>query len=259
MNIEILFENKNLIIINKPSGLVVHSDGKTDEPTVVDWVLEQYPEIQGVGENMHINHKGKEIEISRPGIVHRIDRDTSGCLVIARTQESFLYLKELFKYKKIEKKYQALVYGYVKNNQGIIDQPIGRSAKDFRMKMAGAHARGKLRDAETAYRVVSRYVDQGQKKNIQGKYPEYTLVECFPKTGRTHQIRVHMKWLNHPLVSDSLYQGKRKKALGLDRTALHAAGISFNDCFGEVVNVSALLPADMQQAINFLSKDESGL
>ncbi|MGB0925332.1 MAG: RluA family pseudouridine synthase [Minisyncoccia bacterium] len=148
MNIEILFENKNLLIINKPSGLVVHGDGKTDESTVVDWVLEQYPNINGVGENMFVNNRdGQEVELNRPGIVHRIDRDTSGCLVIAKTQESFLDLKQKFKDREISKTYHALTYGWPKNESGFIDAPIGRSNKDFRMKQAGAHARGKLRDA----------------------------------------------------------------------------------------------------------------
>lgn len=253
MEIPILFENKNLLIINKPVGLVVHSDGKTDEPTVVDWILEKYPDINGIGENMIINHKGQEIEIYRPGIVHRIDRETSGLLVIAKTQESFDYLKDLFKTKNIQKKYYALVYGNIKNDEGIIDQAIGRSAKDFRMKMAGEYARGKLREAETEYRVIQRYFDLHSKKDIQGQHNKYTLVECYPKTGRTHQIRVHMKWLNHPIVSDSLYKGKRKQVLGLDRTALHAAGISFVDIDGVSIDLHTDLPIDIKKAIDSLS------
>lgn len=259
MQIPILFENKNTLIINKPVGLVVHSDGKTDEASVVDWILENYPDISGIGENMIINHKGQEIEIQRPGIVHRIDRETSGILVIAKTQESFDHLKNLFKNKEIKKTYQALVYGYIKNKSGIINQPIGRSAKDFRMKMAGEYARGKLRDAETEYTVVNRYEDIHSKKDIQGKYQEYTLVECYPKTGRTHQIRVHLKWLNHPIVSDSLYKGKRKNALGLDRTALHAGEISFVDVGGEIINIQTDIPIDIQNAVDYLSVYETDI
>ena len=252
MNIPILFENQNILVINKPAGLVVHSDGKTNEPTVADWILENYPEINGVGENMIITHKDKEIELNRPGIVHRIDRDTSGVLVIAKTQASFEHLKSYFKNKEMYKTYVALVYGHVKNDKGIIDQVIGRHTKDFRMKMAGQSARGQLREAQTEYRVLGRYCDPN-KKDKQGKYHEYTLLECRPKTGRTHQIRVHLKYLNHPIVADSLYRGKRKEFLGLDRTALHALGISFIDVDGNNISVEAPLPDDMQSAIDSLS------
>jgi 23S rRNA pseudouridine1911/1915/1917 synthase len=258
MNPETLFENNNLMVINKPSGLVVHSDGKTDEPNVVDWVLENYPEISGVGENMFIKHKSEEIELNRPGVVHRIDRDTSGVLIIAKTQESFEDLKKKFKDQRIVKTYLALVYGHVKNSGGIIDQPIGRSSKDFRMKMAGQHARGQLREAQTEYRVIERYVDES-KKDKQGFFEKYTLIECKPKTGRTHQIRVHLKWLNHPIVADSLYRGKRKEVLGLTRTALHAQKIACTDIDGNVISVTSEISDDLKDAISSLSIAETHL
>ena len=254
MNIEILFENKNVLVINKPTGLVVHSDGKTDEPNVVDWVLENYPEIDGVGENMIVKNREKiEIELNRPGIVHRIDRDTSGILIIAKTQESFLDLKQKFKDREIKKTYHALVYGSPKNQIGIIDAPIGRSNKDFRMKQAGNHARGTLRDAETHYRVLENFEDQG-KKNNQGSFEKYSLIECSPKTGRTHQIRVHMKFINHPIVADSLYRGKRKEVLGLKRTALHAHSIKFIDVDGNNIFVESEIASDIVDSINLLKK-----
>ena len=254
MSIKILFENKNIIIIKKPTGLVVHSDGKTHEPTVVDWILEHYPEINGVGENMIITDKDdNESEINRPGIVHRIDRDTSGILVIAKTQESFLDLKEKFKNREIVKKYQALVYGWPKNETGIIDAAIGRSNKDFRMKQAGPGARGQLRDAQTEYRVLDYYEDQ-RKKNKQKQFEKYALLECSPKTGRTHQIRVHLKFINHPIVADSLYRGKRKECLGLDRTALHAYSIEFTDIDGNNIFVKSEMDADITETIFLLKK-----
>lgn len=258
MNIEILFENKNLIVINKPTGLVVHADGKTNEPSVVDWICENYPDIDGVGENMLIKHKGQEIEINRPGIVHRIDRDTSGILVIAKTQESFEHMKNLFKERLIQKTYHALTYGHIKNDTGDIDQPIGRHGKDFRMKMAGTHARGQLRDAQTYYAVLERYIDTS-KKDKQRQFEKYTLVQCQPKTGRTHQIRVHLKWLNHPIVADTLYKGKRKAMLGLGRTALHAQHISFTDVSGEVIDVTCPVAFDIKEAIDSLSLAETHL
>jgi 23S rRNA pseudouridine1911/1915/1917 synthase len=252
MNIEILFENEHLLVINKPSGLVVHSDGKTHEPTVVDWVLENYPNIDGVGENMLVkNRDGQEIEINRPGIVHRLDRDTSGCLVIAKTQTSFEHLKQQFKDRLVKKTYHALVYGWPKES-GDIDAPIGRSNKDFRMKQAGSHARGQLRDAYTEYQVLEYYEDP-RKKDKQGKYERYALVECRPKTGRTHQIRVHLKHINHPIVADSLYRGKRKELLGLERTALHAHAIELSDMDDQIISVSSELPIDIKEAISNLS------
>lgn len=254
MSIKVLFENKNLIVIDKPTGLVVHSDGKTDEVTVVDWILENYSEIDGVGENMFVkNREGEEIELNRPGIVHRIDRDTSGILVIAKNQESFEDLKQKFKDRNIQKTYRALVYGWPKNKLGIINAPIGRSNKDFRMKQAGEHARGQLRDAETEYKVLEYFQDE-KKKNKQGQFEKYALVECSPKTGRTHQIRVHMKFINHPIVADSLYRGKRKETLGLNRTALHAYSIKFTDVDGEEVFMKSDTADDVINSINLLKK-----
>jgi len=252
MNISILFENENYLVINKPSGLVIHADGKTDEPTVVDWILENYPEINGVGENMTIkNADGQEVEINRPGIIHRIDRDTSGCLIVVKNAEAFEHLKQQFKNRQVKKKYLALCYGTIKSDQGVIDQPIGRSKKDFRLKSADSNARGMLRDAETEYTVIERYYDEHH-KDKQKKFLEYTVVECRPKTGRTHQIRVHLKWLNHPIVSDSLYAGKRKPALGLERTALHAQSISFRGMDNEIIQATAEVPTDIQEAIDSL-------
>ena len=253
MNIPILFENNDILIINKPAGLVVHPDGKTNEPTVVDWILEHYPSINGVGENMILHHKDTEIEINRPGIVHRIDRDTSGILVIAKTQDSFEFLKQQFKDRSVHKTYTALVYEHIKSDEGTINEPIGRDSKDFRKKIAGKTARGMLRDAETHYRVIERYVDTRSKKDKQGNYSKYTLVECMPVTGRTHQIRVHMKWLNHPIVADTLYKGKRKEVLGMERTALHATRIECISREGTEIIVEAPLPEDMQNVINSLS------
>ncbi|MCA9352183.1 RluA family pseudouridine synthase [Patescibacteria group bacterium] len=252
MNIDILFENDHLLVINKPAGLVVHSDGKTDEPTVVDWILNHYPDINGVGENMHIQHKGKQIELNRPGIVHRIDRDTSGCLVIAKTQESFEHLKQLFKDREVDKTYVALVYGNIREEEGTIHQLIGRHPKDFRMWVAGEHGRGTLRDAITDYRVLGRYIDTST-KDKQGQYDRYTYVACTPHTGRTHQIRVHLKYMQHPIVADSLYAGRRTHTLGLTRMALHAQSIHVIDFGGEFIHVEAPLPDDIQTAINSLS------
>jgi len=258
MSIPILFENDQVLVINKPAGLVVHSDGKTNEPTLVDWILKNYPQIEGVGEDMLIEYKGQKIRIKRPGIVHRIDRDTSGCLVIAKTQDSFNHLKQQFKDRKVKKTYLAIVYGNIKEEKGTIDQPIARHPKDFRQWVAGNRGRGTAREAVTDYRVLGRYTHPTN-RDKQGQPEYFTLVECSPQTGRTHQIRVHLKYLNHPIVADPIYRGKRKETLDLDRTALHAAAITFIDLAGNQISVQAEIPEDLNRAIGSLSALESDL
>jgi 23S rRNA pseudouridine1911/1915/1917 synthase len=236
MNLSVLFENKHYIVINKPAGLVVHFDGKTKEPNVTDWVLEQYPETANVGEPLTLS--SGEV-IARPGIVHRIDRETSGALVIARTQEAFEYLKERFQSREVDKTYHAFVYGTVKKDSDTIDRPIGRSRKDFRMWSAQRFARGELREAITDYRVLAR-----------GESGEaVTFIEAKPHTGRTHQIRVHLKAINHPVVCDKLYAPKREPLLGFERLALHARSIQFEGIDGETVSVTAPYPADFEAAV----------
>ncbi len=238
MTIPVLFENKNYIIINKPAGLVVHYDGKTKEPNVTDWVLKNYPDIAGVGEPLKLS-SGETID--RPGIVHRIDRDTSGTLVIARTQESFLHLKAHFQERDVKKTYNAFVYGVVKKDDDIINRPIGRSRKDFRLWSAQRLARGELREAITDYVVLNR-----------GK--DVTFIETKPHTGRTHQIRVHFKAINHPVVCDKLYAPKREPMLGFSRLALHARSIEFKDIDGSIVTAIAPYPEDFAKAIKLIEK-----
>lgn len=231
----IIHENNHYLIISKPAGLIVHGDGRTQEPTVVDWLLEEYPEIVGIGEDWE-NDQG--IVIPRPGIVHRLDRDTSGVMVIAKTQEMFDHLKDQFKNHQVKKEYLAYAYGWIKNDTGIIDVPIGKSRSNFRMWSASRGARGQMREAITEYEVLERFEDE--KKN------QYSYVLFQPQTGRTHQIRVHAKYLNHPLVADALYAGKNMKKgdLGFARQALHAHTIRFKDLEGNEGSYTAELPED---------------
>lgn len=232
---------KDYLIIDKPAGLIVHSDGRTDEPTLCDWIVENYPEIAGVGEPAEIrNASGEVIMIDRPGIVHRLDRDTSGIMVIARNQKSFAYLKKQFKDRKVEKIYHAFVYGNIKEDELTIDEPIGRNKNNFRQWFAGkvSNIRGKSREAITHLRVLNRT-----------KNKSVTLVEAKPKTGRTHQIRVHLKSIYHPIVADDLYAPDREKLLGFNRTALHAKSIRFVAPDGAEVFVEVPYPTDFDQAI----------
>ena len=221
MSPEIIYEDENTLILNKPAGLVVHDDGKIreeKEKTLCDWVMDNYPEMENVGEPMEIRQKTEEIKIiKRPGIVHRLDRETSGVIVLAKNQETFDFLKEQFQERKVDKVYNAVIWGNIKTDEGVVDAPIGRSGKDFRQWSASRGARGQLRDAVTEYKVLARLEEGGEK---------FAFLEVRPKTGRTHQIRVHMKYLNNPIICDSLYAENRPKVLGFDRTALHARQIS---------------------------------
>ncbi len=232
MDIPLLYEDADTLAINKPAGLVVHRDGRTDEPTLADWISKTYPAIVGVGEPLTLSDG---TAIDRPGIVHRLDRETSGVLIVAKNQESFLRLKEQFQERRISKTYHAFVHGDMKSVEGTIDRPIGRSAGDFRRWSAQRGARGELRDAVTDYTALVR---------ARG----FSFVEVRPKTGRTHQIRVHFKAINHPVVCDKLYGGKLGCALGFTRLALHASRIEWEGAGGERVVVEAPLPADFVRA-----------
>jgi len=244
MNPEIIFENQDYLVINKPAGLVVHADGKTTESTLVDWIMENYPEIENVGEPLVLVSKGGgEITIKRPGIVHRLDRETSGVMIIAKNPESFEFFKQAFKDRDVQKSYTAIVWGSVKEEEDTIDAPIARSKSDFRKWSAQRGRRGQERPAITDYKVLSRFEDNGQK---------FTLLELSPKTGRTHQIRVHMKYMNHPIICDSLYAEGKPKVLGFDRTALHSRQIKFTDPSGVERVFDAPYPEDFLKVISTL-------
>lgn len=236
MNPTILYEDANLAVLNKPAGLMVHGDGRSKEKTLADWLLKKYPEIKDVGESVTL--KSGEV-LERPGIVHRLDKDTTGAIIIAKNQETFLFLKNQFKERTIVKNYHVFVYGKIKEMRGVIDRPIGRSNKDFRMWSAQRGARGDLRKAVTIYRVISQSKD-------------FTFVEATPKTGRTHQIRVHFKAINHPVVCDKLYSPKKETGLGFTRLALHAFQIKFKNLEGKLIEVEAPYPADFKEAIKIL-------
>ena len=231
--IEKLFEDNDVVVVNKPVGLVVHSDGKTKEPNLCDWILKNYTATAQVGEPL-ILKDGREI--NRPGIVHRLDRETSGVLIIAKNQKSFLNLKQQFKKREVKKIYKTFVWGVMKEDEGEIDRPIGRSKKDFRLWSAQRGTRGKVREALTEYKVIQRNKD-------------FSFLEINLKTGRTHQIRVHMKAVNHPVVGDKLYAPKRDFALGFERVALHAFSIELVLLNGKKMKVEAPLPIDFEKAL----------
>ncbi|MFA6458917.1 MAG: RluA family pseudouridine synthase [Candidatus Paceibacterota bacterium] len=235
--IGILYEDGDIVAVNKPSGLMVHGDGRAKLRFLTDWIVEKYPETVNVGEPAR-DLKGEKIE--RHGIVHRLDRETSGALLVAKTQAGFDCLKKQFQDRVIKKKYLAYIWGDLKEEFGTINRPIGRSVTDFRKWSAQRGARGELRDAETYWTKL---------KNLNGRTEEqkcepFTLVEVEPKTGRTHQIRVHFSAIQHAVVGDQLYAPKKPRALGFARTALHAVSIEFTNTAGTLVKVKAPLPDD---------------
>ena len=242
--IEIIYEDRDLLAVNKPAGILVHKVEsfppeadqplaeklKVSEETLVDWLVKKYPEIRKVGDAPEI----------RPGIVHRLDKDTSGVLLIAKNQETFNYLKKQFQERKIIKKYLALVVGEVRQKEGKINLAIGRGKKNPLKRTALGKTSGRLREALTYYKVLK-------------KFNNYTLLEVQPKTGRTHQIRTHLKAIGHPLICDRLYAGKLFQCpANLKRHFLHAFSLEFTLPTGSRLKLEADLPADLKNTLEKL-------
>lgn len=237
MNYEILYEDEDIVAITKPRGVVVHSDARHDYPAVTDWFLKAYPESAGVGEDPIETEYGT---ILRPGVVHRLDRETTGVLLLAKTNEAHAHLKEQFQNRSITKVYRAVVYGQMKLNHYSVEAPIARSKQFGKWTAIPKAGRGTARDAHTEISVLGR-IDKGD---------GYSLIEARPHTGRTHQIRVHLQYLNHPIVADEIYAGKRntpENNLGLSHMALHAYSITFTTLDGQEKTVIAPLPQEFTE------------
>lgn len=240
-NISILYEDDNILAVNKPAGLMVHPDGRSEGPFLTDWILQKFPETKNVGEDIR-DDKGNVIH--RPGIVHRLDRDTSGVMLIAKTKKGHECLKKQFQDRTIKKKYLAYVHGRVAENFGTIDLPIGRSKSDFRKWSAQRGARGELRPAETYWTKIA----EKETVDDNGQIHFVTLVAAEPKTGRTHQIRVHFAAMQRPIVGDELYGPGKPALLGFVRTALHAKSIEFDNCEGKRIHIEVSEPEDFVRA-----------
>ncbi len=240
----IIYEDADILAINKPAGLIVHPDGRTKEPSVSGWLVEKYPEVRGVSdENEELQTTNDESD--RDGVVHRLDKETSGVLLLAKTDEGLKCLKEQFKNREIQKIYYVFVYGNMKEDHGTLNLPIGKSPSDFRKYSAGRGATGLKREATTYFQVLKR--GDG-----------VTLVEARPKTGRTHQIRVHFTALQRPVVGDKLYASTKPEMLGFKRLALHAREITFRDLSDKSHTINAPFPEDFINAfgaIDYKPKD----
>lgn len=235
--LDILFENEDFVVINKPSGISVHGDGRNTEKTISDFFVEQYKEAKDVGESIFSN----DVEIKKGGIVHRLDKDTSGALVLVKNQDAYEFLKKQFQDRKVKKIYLAIVNGFFKNETGTVKESIGRSPNDFRKRLAGRGARGELREAVTEYKVLKSFTDE--------KGEKYSIVEVNPKTGRMHQIRVHMKYISHPIVCDPLYNPNSPHPLNIQRLALHALSVSFLGRDGKEIKVEAPMPSEFKELL----------
>ena len=217
--LEILYEDSDVIVINKPKQMVVHPDNTHHEGTVVNALLHHCGDLSGVGGQL------------RPGIVHRIDMDTTGSVIVCKNDLAHASIAAQLKEHSITRKYLAIALGHFKIKEGTVDAPIARSEKD-RKKMAVAKVPSKGKRAVTHYRVLEEYED-------------YSLVECVLETGRTHQIRVHLSHIHHPILGDEVYgnSGINKKYKDLQGQCLHAYILGFvHPVTGEYIETKAPVP-----------------
>ncbi len=215
----VVHEDDQLLVVDKPPGLVVHPGSGNATGTLVHGLLARYPDVAGVGEDL------------RPGIVHRLDRDTSGLMLVARTAEALDALGAALRSRTVTRRYRTLVWGHVVEPRGMVDAPIARSPREpTRMAVVVGG-----REARTTYEVVGRYDDPA----------EFTQLTCLLETGRTHQIRVHLKAIGHAVVGDTRYGGARQK-LEIPRQFLHAEHLAFaHPASGERMAFDSALPLDL--------------
>ncbi len=237
--IRVIHEDAEYLVVEKPAGLLVHPTEAHESVTLSSWLVLQYPEIITVGESD-----------MRPGIVHRLDKEASGLLVIARTQQMFEHLKQQFKERTVEKVYTVLVYGSVPTEHGVIDFIIDRGREgrmvarpNTEMTLRNITEDRSGKEALTEFDVLTRLV-------------RYTLLSVKIHTGRMHQIRVHMYAYNHPVVGDTLYAQKgylKKNDKVLGRLFLHASKLCFETLQGERVSYECALPHELQEFLDTLT------
>ncbi len=253
--LNIVYEDSEILVLNKPSGISVHKTHPQDpHKTLVDFILEKYPEIKSVGE-----------DLLRPGIVHRLDKETSGLMIVAKTQKAFEYFKNLFQTRQIKKTYLALVHGQLKEKKGRIELPLGKIGTKQTTRLIGKKEL-KERDAITDYEVIqefirgksaihlpenSRATSRGSKVGRMADLPIYSLLYVYPQTGRTHQIRIHLKSIGHPIVCDQIYGGKSNVCPPeLGRLFLHAQKLEFKHLDGQNLVLEVDPPTELTNFLN---------
>jgi len=230
---DIVFEDDDFAVINKPAGLVVHPSESHKKGTLVSGILAKWPQVKGVGEDP-----------LRPGIVHRLDKETSGLMMVAKNNEMFFWLKRQFQERKVAKKYLALVFGVLKEKEGEINAPIGRvGMKQVTLKRGRGYKKvTKTREAKTKYKVLE-------------EFDGYSLLEVSPKTGRMHQIRVHFAHIGHPVVGDKKYASKKiMEKMPVKRHFLHAFKLDFFLKNGKKLHFEADIPEDLKNILKGLEK-----
>lgn len=207
MKFPILFENTHALAIDKPAGVIVHPDDRQEEETIAHWFKKTY--------KVKIGEEGRE------GIVHRLDRNTTGVLILAKDNIAYTTFKKQFRDHSVRKVYRTIVEGHVRNDMGMISLPIARARSDFRKRtvvdMFSKDQRGEEREAITRYKVLERATDK--------KGKNYSYMECYPLTGRTHQIRAHFRGIRHPIIGDDLY-GSRDGSKVAPRSMLHSYSLT---------------------------------
>jgi 23S rRNA pseudouridine1911/1915/1917 synthase len=271
MNIEVIFEDQDILVINKPAGLVVNQADSVKESSLQDWLEKKlggktFKDWEGLVPDDFNGEFGTPEEIfkQRLGMVHRLDKDTSGVIITAKNPGSLVNILAQFQQRQVSKKYTCLSHGKFRVPRATINAPLGRMSAD-RQKFAVV---SDGRPAVTDYEVVGYYPDFNDlgieklkkfKKKI-SVYQGFSLVNCWPKTGRTHQIRVHLKHWKHPLVGDNKYVGKKRTkldAIWCSRQFLHAAEIEFtHPRSGEKVSFSAELAVDLKEVLKLLESDD---
>lgn len=237
MKIPVIYEDSHTLVIDKPAGIMVHPDDRQDEETIADWFKKTY--------GVKVGDAGRE------GVVHRLDRNTTGVLILAKDKIAFTSYKKQFRDHTTRKVYRCIVEGKVKNDTGMISAPLARAKSDFRKRtivdVFSGDARGEEREAMTRYKVLAR------SKTEEGK--TFTYLEVYPLTGRTHQIRAHFRGIRHPIVGDDLYGSRGGKEIA-PRSMLHAHSLTI-DIPGEkegkeLKTFVADIPKDMRETLKKL-------
>ena len=248
MELKIIHEDATLLVVEKPAGMAVWKEGPGEGKTIGEAIAEQFPNQKALGEER------------RYGILHRLDKDTSGILLVAKTPEAFSFFQKQFQDRNVQKKYLCLAEGNVKEEKGKIETLLGRALSDKRKQkvfMPGEPGSQGKREAVTEYRVQERYPGRSDSDESSDS-KRYTLLEMYPKTGRKHQLRVQLASLGHPITGDRLYGFKNQKTLpGLQRHFLHASSIRIAYPNGTIQEFTSELPEDLRSILYNLKEHDN--